>query len=121
MKTNQGLIKSVVLILIVSMPVSLQCQFFIIGGYQGGTHGNVKEKTWSGAVDEKWNVAGNWGPAGVPGLQDDEIIPATAVRMPVVMVQDLGCNNITISMGAMLTINPGVILTINGQMKIEGQ
>ena len=95
-------------------------QQFPVGGYQGSGHGNITAKTWSGAVDEKWHVADNWCPTGVPGAQDDVIIPAAAPMMPEVKVQGLSCNNVTIRQGAALTIIPGIVLTINGLMKIEG-
>ena len=110
-------------VLLTAMTLSLNGlaqQPFPTGGYQGGTYGNLKEKTWSGAVDEKWNVAGNWCPAGVPGALDDVVIPATALNMPEVKVQGLSCNNVTIRLGATLTIVPGIVLTTNGLMKIEG-
>jgi hypothetical protein len=78
-------------------------------------------RTWTGGTDEKWNKSGNWNPSGVPGATDDVIIPVTAPNMPVVKVQGLQCNNILIQNGAGLDINPGFILTINGQIIIEGQ
>jgi len=78
------------------------------------------ERTWTGGIDEKWNKAGNWSPSGIPGAQDDVIIPVSASVMPVVQVQGFGCNNIVIRSGATLTVTPGVILTVNGQVTIEG-
>ncbi|MCX6267648.1 MAG: hypothetical protein NTW16_09870 [Bacteroidetes bacterium] len=41
--------------------------------------------------------------------------------MPVVMVQGFSCNNILIQTGATLTVNPGIMLTVNGHLTIEGQ
>ena len=78
-------------------------------------------RSWAGGIDEKWNKAGNWSPAGVPGAQEDVIIPATAPHMPVVKVQGFSCKNVLIQNGATMTINPGFILTVNGHITIEGQ
>ena len=76
-------------------------------------------RSWIGVVDEKWNKAGNWSPTGIPGAQDDILIPETAPFMPVVKVQGLSCNNIIVRPGAILTINPGFELTVNGNITIE--
>jgi hypothetical protein len=78
-------------------------------------------KSWIGGIDEYWEVAGNWSPAGVPGAQDDVIIPVFASVMPIVKVQGYSCNNILIQSGATLTVNPGIVLTVNGHITIEGQ
>ena len=76
-------------------------------------------RSWIGVVDEKWNKAGNWSPSGVPGAQDDILIPASVPFMPVVKGQGLNCNNIIVRPGAVLTINPGFVLTVNGTITIE--
>ncbi|MCX6249572.1 MAG: hypothetical protein NTX61_02360 [Bacteroidetes bacterium] len=121
MYTN-GLVVKAFLLAAFALTLSSEAQQpFPTGGYQGGTHGNVKIKTWSGAVDEKWNVSGNWCPAGVPVAQDDVVIPATPSIMPEVKVQGMACKNLTIKPGAELNINPGVTLTVNGHVTIEKQ
>jgi len=76
-------------------------------------------RSWTGGIDEKWNTAGNWSPTGVPRPQEDVIIPVTAPNMPVVKLQGLSCNNILIQDGATLTINPGIVLTVNGNITTE--
>jgi thiamine pyrophosphokinase len=43
------------------------------------------------------------------------------LKTPAVQVQGLGCSNILIHAGAALTIDPGIVLTVNGQFTIEGQ
>ncbi len=78
-------------------------------------------RTWAGGIDEKWNKAGNWSPTGVPTTQDDVIIPVSAPVMPVLKVQGFGCNNLLIKAGATMNINPGFILSVNGQITIEGE
>ena len=76
-------------------------------------------RSWTGTIDEKWNKAGNWSPTGVPGMSDDVIIPASAPYMPVVKVPGLGCNNLTVQAGSSIIVNPGVILTVNGNAILE--
>jgi hypothetical protein len=90
-------------------------QSFPTGGYQGGTHGNIKSITWTGAMDNDWSKPGNWCPAAVPGAQDNVVIPATASIMPEVKVAGLSCKSVTLQPGAALTIKPGYLLTVNGQ------
>ena len=77
-------------------------------------------RSWTGAIDSAWNKVSNWSPAGVPGAQDNVVIPVTAAHMPVVEVPGKKCNNLTVRAGATLTINPGFTLTVNGLMIIEG-
>ncbi len=76
---------------------------------------------WNGNIDDKWYEAGNWSPTGVPGALDDVVIPATAPHMPVVRWQGYSCNNMLIRSGAACTLNPGIVLTVNGILTIEGQ
>lgn len=76
-------------------------------------------RTWTGAVDEKWNRDGNWSPGGVPGPSDDVIVPASATVMPEVKVSGMTCNNVTVKPGANLIVTPGFILTVNGTITIE--
>ena len=76
-------------------------------------------RSWTGTLDEKWSKSGNWSPAGVPGVMDDVFIPETAPFMPVVKVQGLGCYNITVRAGASLIIDPGFVLTVNGDITLE--
>jgi hypothetical protein len=73
---------------------------------------------WTGAVDIYWNKAGNWNPVGVPTYLDDVVIPGTVSNQPVVIIQGLACHNMNIVTGATVTINPGITLTINGNLTI---
>jgi len=93
---------------------------FPTGGYQGGMLGNAKEKTWTGAVDEHWNLASNWCPPGIPGAKEDVVIPAAMPAMPEVKVTGMSCNNILSKDGATLVIKPGYSLQVNGVMTVEG-
>ncbi|MCX6268058.1 MAG: hypothetical protein NTW16_11965 [Bacteroidetes bacterium] len=76
-------------------------------------------RSWIGIVDEKWNNAENWNPAGVPGEQEDVDIPAATPFMPVVTVQGMSCRNVMIHTGASLIIASGFALTVNGELTLE--
>jgi len=77
-------------------------------------------RTWTGAVSDDWNLAGNWSPAGVPGWNDDVLIPATAPFMPVVRNPGLSCRNVVVTPGGgELHIAPGHVLTVNGNIHLE--
>jgi len=71
-------------------------------------------RSWIGVVDEKWHRAGNWSPAGVPGPDDEVLIPSIVPNMPEVKVAGLSCHKITIEPGASVTIKNGVTLNVNG-------
>jgi len=72
-------------------------------------------RTWTGAIDDDWNKPGNWNPNGVPRNIDDVAIPASSPYMPVVKNMGLGCHKINLEAGALLNINPGFTLTVNGK------
>ena len=72
-------------------------------------------RTWTGAIDDYWNKAGNWSPPGIPGPGDDAYIPSTAPHMPVVRANGYSCHKVILSEGATIIINPGIILVITGE------
>ncbi|MEI7725113.1 MAG: hypothetical protein WCK09_08400 [Bacteroidota bacterium] len=77
-------------------------------------------RTWTGTISDDWNVAGNWSPSGVPGWNDDVLIPETAPFMPVVRDPGLSCREVVVSPGGgELHISPGIILTVNGSVKLD--
>lgn len=76
-----------------------------------GTHG----PTWTGANSSDWNLASNWVGLSVPTSLNNVIIPATGTN-PVIQTTSASCNNLTIEAGAVLTINPGKALTVNGAL-----
>lgn len=51
-------------------------------------------KTWTGAIDTDWNIAGNWNPAGAPASCDTVYIPNGLSNYPVV--------NSTITIGGLI-------------------
>ncbi|HPS63393.1 MAG TPA: hypothetical protein PLK82_10055, partial [Bacteroidales bacterium] len=74
----------------------------------------------TGAVDDHWNNACNWSPAGVPGWNDDVLIPAQAPFMPVIRCQGLSCRNVVVTPGGgELHINSGFVLTVNGSVRLD--
>ena len=75
-------------------------------------------KQWTGAVNDDWNVSGNWDPAGVP-LDESVNIPAGAPRMPVIREDGMLCGALHIDSGASLTILPGRSLQTNGNLILE--
>jgi hypothetical protein len=108
-------LKIVLLAAALTLTMPGMAQNFLSGGYQGGTHGNIKFTQWTGAVNDNWNEPGNWCPAVVPDAQDDVVIPASAYIMPEVKVNGLSCKSVTLEPGAALSIKPGYVLTVNGQ------
>ena len=114
-------VRIVSILIVVMMAVSVNADDFPSGGYQGGTHGNIKVKMWSGSLGTQWNVAGNWCPAAIPGPQDDVVISASAANMPEISVDGMVCKDLKIENGATLSIDPGVVLTINGHLTIESE
>lgn len=71
-------------------------------------------RSWTGAIDEKWHVAGNWNPVGVPGPDDDVLIRQNVPHMPEVKVAGLSCRKVVLEPGANLLILNGVTLHITG-------
>jgi len=109
-------IKTIILavgVLITIMPA--HSQSFPTGGYQGGTHGNIKYTLWSGAVDDDWSKPGNWCPAVVPDADEDVVIPSGVTVMPEVKSEGMSCKSLTLETGAEVDIKPGFTLTVNGQ------
>jgi len=76
-------------------------------------------KTWTGAVNDDWNEPGNWTPSGVPLSPDNIVIPASGGQMPKVKNNGFACNDLTILHNATVVVNPGISLTINGQLILE--
>jgi hypothetical protein len=72
-------------------------------------------RTWTGNINDDWNIAGNWIPDGVPGFNDNVLIATGSAVMPVIRTSGLSCNKVFVEEGAGLHINPGIILTITGK------
>ena len=75
--------------------------------------------TWKGWDSSDWNTPGNWLPAIVPKETDNVTIMPYSNNNPVVnedATKPAVCNNLTLFAGALLTINPGKALTVNGNL-----
>jgi hypothetical protein len=89
--------------------------------------------TWTGAVDTRWHLAGNWSPAVVPTATISVLIPAVP-NQPVVSTATATCANLTTRAGTTLTIpvaaghltvvgdleSSGTITMTNGQLELKG-
>jgi nitrogen fixation protein len=71
--------------------------------------------TWTGAISEDWNNAGNWS-NGIPACCIDVIIPAGLTNYPTLTVAG-SCHNIFIDMGA--TLIDGCLLNICGTASVK--
>jgi hypothetical protein len=77
------------------------------------------QRTWNGTISDDWNNAGNWSPEGVPGWNDDVLIPSSAPFMPFVRTHGLSCRKIAVTPGGELHILPGIVLTVNGDLRLD--
>jgi hypothetical protein len=76
-------------------------------------------KTWTGSASTDWNNVSNWSPPGIPMLTENVSIPSGPSNMPIVSINGLGCNNLSVgTTGASLVVNPGIHLTVNGTLNI---
>lgn len=78
--------------------------------------------TWLGAISSNWNAMANWAGGVVPGSSTDVIIPDYAIND--VLITGLSspalCNNLTVSSGKSLNVDPGQALTVNGNLTNNG-
>jgi predicted GH43/DUF377 family glycosyl hydrolase len=71
---------------------------------------------WIGAVSTDWNIPGNWS-HGVPDICSKVLIPFNLSNQPHVTAlpsSPVQCRDLTIEAGAVVTIDPGKALTVNG-------
>ncbi len=107
--------KWILFLAVIMIAQSSIAQSFPSGGYQGGTHGNVRYTLWTGTVDNDWATPGNWCPAIVPDETVDVVIPASAIVMPEVKSEGMSCKSLTLEPGAEVDILEGFTLTVKGQ------
>ncbi|MBK7212208.1 MAG: T9SS type A sorting domain-containing protein [Bacteroidales bacterium] len=75
--------------------------------------------TWTGTTDTDWLVAGNWDSGTLPTASTNVSIPSAPVNQPHItslVSSPAVCNNLSIESGAILTINSGKALTVNGSI-----
>ncbi len=75
-----------------------------------------ESKIWTGAVSQNWSEASNWQPAGQPQSLSQVIIKKPANGNLPILDSNSSIQNLTIELGASLTIN-GYTLTIDGNFK----
>jgi hypothetical protein len=83
--------------------------------------GKAVPNTWTGAVSEVWNVAGNWRD-GIPSAGSDVLIPQISNPNfnPVIAALSPSVGRITLNTGAHLTIAGDGALTVNTEIKNNG-
>ena len=94
---------------------------YTISGGCGGTVSDqqalaVNSNSWIGTVSTDWNNASNWC-NGIPTSATDVVIPSGTTHAPHVTslpATPAVCNNLTINSGAVLTVDAGKALTVNG-------
>jgi len=73
---------------------------------------------WTGSVDTDWSDTGNW-TTDAPGSYSKVTIPSSPVNQPhitAVPSSPVECDDLTIESGAVLTIDAGKALTVNGSL-----
>ena len=73
--------------------------------------------TWNGNTNTDWSLGDNWSSGTIPTFSTNVIIPA-GISNTCHVNMEVGtpavCNNLSIQSGAVLTIDPGKALTVNG-------
>ena len=78
------------------------------------------QNTWDGSTDTDWDTAANWSFGTVPVATDNVLIENVA-NQPVVSSGTLALTrNLTLDPDALLTINSGAGLTVDGNLAIFG-
>jgi hypothetical protein len=75
--------------------------------------------TWTGSVSSDWNTGANWDIGFVPDASDSIVIPASLVNMPVIS-SAVFSRSLTINPGASLTNSASGVLTIAGDLTVNG-
>lgn len=85
------------------------------------------EKTcvWTGSVNSEWNEPANWDINLVPNSADSVIIPHYNYYNNELIINEIlsnpaECKNISLSLGAKITINPEMALIVNNNLYNEG-
>ncbi len=74
---------------------------------------------WMGTTSTDWSVTSNWDLGSAPIASSNVTIPSAPSNQPHVtqaVANPAACNNMTIQSGAVLTIDPGKALTVNGAL-----
>lgn len=79
---------------------------------------NPQTLTWTGITNSDWSISTNWNPNTVPSAGSDVTIP-DATNDPVInqpFDNPAVCNNLTLQLNSVLTIETGKALTVNGSI-----
>lgn len=76
--------------------------------------------TWVGATSSLWNTASNWSTGTVPTTTSNVVIPSGTPNSPTVSSATANCNNITIDMGATLSVTNNQVLDVYGNLTNNG-
>jgi len=76
--------------------------------------------SWTGAVSQDWNLAGNWSNNEVPTSSSDVLIPSSATVPPIIENATGTVRNITIESGVVLAIVNAQELQVNGNWTNNG-
>ena len=89
--------------------------------YDIAVMGTALPNTWTGAVSNVWNVAGNWRD-GIPSAGSDVLIPQISNPNfnPVIAALNPSVGRITLNTGALLIISGDGALTVNTEIKNNG-
>lgn len=69
---------------------------------------------WNGNRSVVWDDAANWDCGSTPGINSIVVIPAGAIRMPIVF-GNATIRSLRLQTGAGINVRPGVVLTLHGQ------
>lgn len=85
---------------------------FIATAYSNGMFESLI-RNWTGAIDSDWHNPGNW--AGDVPVSSDEVVISPTANNPVID-GNAETGNLQLEAGAMLTIEPGGRLSVNGSL-----
>lgn len=94
--------------------------FLQFGGVPPGPLWVFRGAAWTGSISSEWDNPANWNPAALPLPGDDVLLPASLFPPSVHsgMTLPATCDDLYLLPGAVLTVSPGKILQVNGDLKM---
>ena len=87
---------------------------FDIGAYE-----EHPENVWTGASSSSWNDVKNWSQSNIPFPDDNVVIPAGTLYLPLAANSGIACHHLTVASGAYLFTSPASELTVYGDLTIQ--